>query len=103
MRSSVAFVNAHPEFVEARDRSRVWAELLQRYAVEALGPESYVIHGDAIGDRDDLFVDVLARGSSPETSDALARQMFEELSPHLRELVLSELLQSKAQEAKWKK
>jgi hypothetical protein len=49
------------------------------------------VRGDTIGDRDDLFVDALARGSSPDSPDPLARRMFEELSRELQRLILREL------------
>lgn len=93
---SANFLEAHPELLAARDRSTVWEQVMKRYAVDALGPQSYVVRGDTIGDRDDLFMDALARGSSPESPDPLARRLFEELSPELRRLVLHGLrLESK--------
>src|SRR5271165_6913249 len=91
MRSSAAFLEAHPELKAARERSAVWDHVMKRYAVEGLGPDSYVVRGDTIGDRDDLFVDALARGSSPDSPDRLARQMFEELPQELQRLILREL------------
>jgi hypothetical protein len=98
MRSSIAFLEANPGLLQARDRSAVWEQLMRRDAVDALGPDSYLVRGDTIGDRDDLYVDALARGSSPESPDPLARRLFEELSTDLRQLVLRELRKSENQE-----
>jgi len=100
MQSSSAFLQSHPELLKVRDQSAVWEQVRKLYAIEALGPEFYVIRSDTLGNRDDLFLDVLARGSSPETGDLLARRLFEELPPHLRELFLNERMSSREQEEK---
>ena len=71
---------------------------MKRYAVEALGPDAFLVRGDTIGNREDLFVDALARGSSRQSPDPLARHLFEELSPDLRTLVLRELRKTEVEE-----
>jgi hypothetical protein len=98
MESSAAFLNAHPELLRARERSAVWESLMKSYAVEALGPDAFLVRGDTIGNREDLFVDALARGSSPHSPDPLARRLFEELTPDLRSLVLRELRKTEVEE-----
>jgi hypothetical protein len=80
-----------PGVLAARERSAVWGQVRKRYAVEALGPESYVVRGDTIGGSDQLYLDALARGSEPQTGDRLARRLFAELPPALQKLVMREL------------
>ena len=78
----------------------MWEQVRERYAVNALGPESYVVRGDTIGGSDELYLDALVRGSEPNSPDALARRLFEELSPAVQRVILRELRKAGAEEAK---
>lgn len=97
---AAAFLGSHPELLAARDRSAVWEQVRERYAVKALGPELYVVRGDTIGGSDDLYLDALARGSEPASLDVLARSLFKELAPALQQLILRELRHIGTEEAK---
>lgn len=94
MGSAAIFLKQHPELRQIQ-QSQVWRELKERYKLRGEESNLYVVRGDTIGDEDDLFVDALARGSSAESPDPLARRLFEELPADLQALVLDRLRKTK--------
>ena len=92
MGSSREFLNRHPEIEQMRDRSQTWSQVKDQKRMKGLDGDLYVVRGDTMGDEDDLLVDTLARGGAPQTSDPMARSLFEELSPEMQKSVRSELL-----------
>lgn len=85
-------LTAHPELRELREQSTTWQDILGRDTLPPeLGPDQYLVRSDTVGDQDDLYLDALARGSQPSSSDPLARRLFEELPIHLRAAVRHEL------------
>jgi hypothetical protein len=83
----------HPE-VRSHMASPLWERIKARFRLidpDAPDRHDYVVQGDMVGTEDDLFVDVLARGSAVETSDRLARELFERLSSADQANVMREL------------
>ena len=74
--------------------SPLWDRIKRRYRLaDPTEPDrlEYIVRGDAVGTEDDLFVDVLARGSAPDSPDPLARELFTSLSDGMQRVVLKEL------------
>ncbi len=88
------FLDKHPALRETMARSRKMDELEKKVALpkdDESEEQLYIVRGHTVGDKDELYVDALARGSNPETKDALARELFLEMDPALQALVIDEL------------
>jgi hypothetical protein len=82
-----ALLEAHPELRTVMERSETFRRIADRARLVIDGRTSYVVRGDTLGTVEELFVDALSRGSSPEGSDPLSRALFLELAPELQEAV----------------
>lgn len=91
------FLDEHPELRSAMARSQKLPELKKRLALpkddatDENEEQLYIVKGDTVGSEDDLFVDALARGSNSATQDSVARELYLELDPSLKSLVLDQL------------
>jgi hypothetical protein len=84
---SPALLEALPELREIMDRSGTFQRIAERARLVIDGRIHYLVRGDTLGDLEELFVDALSRGSSPEGSDPLSRALFLELTPRLQQAV----------------
>jgi hypothetical protein len=84
---SPALLDAHPELRALMDRSEALRLLEERERVEIDGITRYIVRGDTLGSREELFVDALSRGSSSEGADPLSRALFLELPPALQDVI----------------
>ena len=87
------FLASHPE-LRSHMASPLWTRIKARFRLtDSAAPASdeYIVQGDVLGTEEDLFVDVLARGSSAETPDRLARELFESLASADQAKVVKEL------------
>jgi hypothetical protein len=91
-------LDRHPRLRALMDASPRFRRLAARKRIEIDGTASYVYRGDALGGLDDLFVDALVRGAAPQTPDADARALFEEVDPDLRSVIENLLDPSKERE-----
>ncbi|APR80034.1 Hypothetical protein A7982_05381 [Minicystis rosea] len=81
-------LEAHPEIRPLLAKSETFRRLAERARIDIEGVTHYLVRGDTLGTLDDLLVDTLARGSSPESSDAPSRALFLELPAHLQDAIL---------------
>lgn len=86
------FLDAHPRLRAFMSSSEKFAEIKELRKMEIPGDEEhlYVVRGDAVGGEDELFVDSLARGATPQGAGQLyaaSRELFEELDESLKALV----------------
>jgi hypothetical protein len=69
------------------ERSATFRRIAGRARIVLDGNEHYLIHRDTLGSLEELFVDAVCRGSSPEGSDPLTRALFLELPAALQAAV----------------
>lgn len=81
-------LEAYPELRAHMDRSETFQRIAERARIVLDGRTLYLVRGDTLGTRDDLFLDALSRGSSPESGDPQSRALFLELPPHLQRVIL---------------
>ena len=94
MSDASKFLDQHPALREAMARSKKLDELEKKVALpkdDETEEQLYIVRGDTVGDKDELYVDALARGSNSETTDTLARELFLEMDPALQTLIIDEL------------
>ena len=95
--SASKFLDEHPELRGAMAKSQKFPELKKRAALPKDDEDNkeeeqlYIVRGDTVGDEDELFIDALARGSNPQSQDALARELFLEMDQRLQGLVMDRL------------
>lgn len=92
--AATLFLDEHPELREAMRASRTFDAIKVQTLMEVDGESLYVVRGDTLGEEDDLYVDSLAKGSSPEGEGrlyGLARELFQELDDPLKDLVVKHL------------
>lgn len=80
-------LRAHPELLALMDRSETFRRIAESARLEIDGTTHFLVRGDTLGSREELFVDALAAGSSPESADPLRRALFLELPPALQGVV----------------
>ena len=80
-------MEAHPG-LRQHMRSERFVRLAFRKRIEINGRELYVVRGDLLSGLDDLYIDALVRGAAPQSPDAEAQALFEELEPELRRVIL---------------
>jgi len=88
--SATLFLDEHPELRAAMSASKKFAEIKGQTQLDVDGERLYVVRGDTLGEEDDLYLDALAKGSSPQGEGrlyALSRELFEELDDHLKSLI----------------
>jgi hypothetical protein len=67
------------------ERSTNFRRIEERDRIDIDGRTHYIVHGDTLGSREELFIDALCRGASPEGADPPSRALFLELPPALRD------------------
>jgi hypothetical protein len=85
MSSAARFLDQHPRLRQAMAKSSSFAELKRAAALEVDGERLYLHRGDALGEEEDLYLDVLAKGLAAQGE--LERRVVAELDEELRELV----------------
>jgi hypothetical protein len=80
-------LRAHPELLELMARSETFGRIAERARLEIDGITHFLVRGDTLGSREELLVDALSEGSSPESADPSRRALFLELPPALQEVV----------------
>lgn len=80
-------LRAYPELQAFADRSEIFRRIAERARVDIDGRAHYLVRGDTLGSRDELLVDALCRGASPESADPPSRALFLELTPELQAAV----------------
>ncbi len=80
-------LRAYPELLAIMDRSETFRRIAESARVEIDGITHYLVRGDTLGSREELLVDALSFGSSPESADPLRRALFLELPPALQAAV----------------
>jgi len=82
-----ALLEAYPELRALMDRSEHFRTIEARDRIEMDGRIHYIVRGDTLGSREELFVDALCRGASPESGDLPSRALFLELPPTLKDVI----------------
>jgi len=85
--SARQFVLAHPELVEAMQRSEAFAAVRDGAALDVDDERLYIVRGDTLGDEEDLFVETLVRGAQSSEPDDPNRAVYLELDDRAREVV----------------
>lgn len=83
-----ALLRAHPALHALLDRSETFRRIAERARIELDGRTHFLVRGDTLGSREELLVDALCRGASPESSDPLCRALFLELPAALQREVI---------------
>ena len=79
-----ALLRAHPALQALLDRSEIFRRIAEGARIDLDGRTHFLVRGDTLGSREELLVDALCRGASPESSDPLSRALFLELPPALQ-------------------
>ena len=87
MSNARQFVHAHPELVEAMERSEAFAAVREGAVLEVDDERLYIVRGDTLGDEEDLFVETLVRGAQSSEADDPNRAVYLELDDRAREVV----------------
>ena len=82
-----ALLRAHPALLALLDRSETFRRIAEEARVDLDGRTHFLVRGDTLGSREELLVDALCRGASPESSDPPSRALFLELPPNLQDAV----------------
>jgi hypothetical protein len=84
---SPALLEAHPELRALLEHSETFRRIAESARIEIEGSTRYLVRGDTLGSLEELLVDALSRGSSPEGADPLSRALFLELPPSLQDVI----------------
>jgi hypothetical protein len=84
-----ALLRAHPALQALLDQSETFRRIAEAARLDLDGRTCFIVHGDTLGSREELLVDALFRGSSPESADPLSRALFLELPPALQAMIWS--------------
>jgi len=81
------FVRAHPTLSAAMGASVAFPPLRDGAAIEVDDERLYIVHGDTLGDVEDLYLESLVRGALATDEDDPNRAVYLELEPPARALV----------------
>ena len=95
-RATLELLREHPELRALMDGSETFRRITERARIVVDGVTHYLVRGDTLGSREDLFIDSLSRGASPEGSDPLSRALFLELPAPLKDVIRRRVRQDPA-------
>lgn len=81
-------LEAYPELRAIMTGSATFRGIADRARLVIGGRTAYLVRGDTLGTLEELFIDALSRGSTPEGADEASRALFLELPPHLQDVIL---------------